>query len=964
MYGVHVLLHISIFLFFWALSDFLHYVDTTVGAVARCCLLALVVVYTALSISPLIISNSPYHTALTPPLRSGGMLLLFLYRFIWRSLRGVRIWPLTRRGYFKGLRFDRTRFLLEEADARAAKLDPYAMEWFFTVNDLNDTDMDKFLEGLPGYIHSPLTDRDHFPKVLTAEYILKRTRGHFMTCATSLELSEEACMNRVLTCVNSLRTIFKAGTKQTLNKDEEELQARYIQGVVDGLNGLCNGADSKVALRASCVRGLAFQGLLTKLTDSEGEFPQTRRFPTHLVPLYTFLSSGGNSSGTQRDDSGLNPPPEATSEQSRMAKNREMWRALLYDGPLVNLTLLAEAVVLRDDVGPSKLSFCWKTLDLLGLKIARTEVSHSALARFNHLHNETRKRVQADSEERSSSLTPLLESLDAVARGQRLSVVFLRHHKYHGRADIVFGKEHLRNANLLQEFASCLPDFISVTNHDESMKFMEDLVREDGLWTSLQDNLWNALREDTPLPDKLRIFVACCTVLDQAFLALEDSQNVDWRAPEFGSLGQHFEMFVARCFQGTFIGRATSFRVGIIKARFCRALLAQFFKEVDRNGTVVFRSQWDVASIARLLYTLGVGGEEDTKFWKSFVDGGHVGAGFMTKAHDMLKIAVRDGPLLNFCKLGRLAVTMVPFEGSDLNDLDVEKLSELLQSMVDDSRLPLKGASAEVWEDLSRLRNEAGHVVSKSCDGDKVKLGPLFEKVEQVYGLRPSSDHFRAPGPETSAVAQPRLSSRELRPSRNRSSDVSGSSSTVVAEDRYEASPAKENDGGTVFRYFLKFPTDIFPESAMYAHPDPPSNTLADPYNSRNEYAIHYSASDPYHADEIGSGGAIAGPSAAAAYIPPPLLGNMFPSQGISPVHPSFPYIRQNIQHPVVPVDIYPTRPPSTPLTPRSPRPGFPDPASAEPASPSGHPNAVDGTQSGASAIPVIYQTSESSSPT
>ncbi|KAI9458413.1 hypothetical protein BJY52DRAFT_1269629 [Lactarius psammicola] len=376
-------------------------------------------------------------------------------------------------------------------------------------------------------------------------------------------------------------------------------------------------------------------------------------------------------------------------------------------------------------------------------------------------------------------------------------------------------------------------------------------------------------------------------------------------------------MFIAHCFQGTFVGRATSFRVGIIKARFCRAILAQFFEEVDRNGTVVFRSQWDVASLARLFYILGVGGEEDAKFWKSFIDGGHVEAGFMTKAHDTLKIAVRDGPLLNFCRLGRLAVTMIPFKGSGLNDTDVEKLMELLQGMVDDSRLPLKSASAEVWEDLRRLRDEADHVISNCCDGDKDKLRQLFEKVEQVYEPRlfasqesGLSDHLRAPGSEPSAFAQPQLSSREPRLSHNRSSEATGSS-TVVAEDRYEASPTRENDG----------------ESAI--------------------------ASNPYNADEIGSGGATAGPSAGAAYIPPPVLGNVFLApQGISPVPPSFPYARQ---HPVMPVDVRPTRSASTLSTPRSPRLGSRDAASAEATSPPGHPNAVDGTQSDVSVIPAIY---------
>jgi len=120
--------------------------------------------------------------------------------------------------------------------------------------------MNKFSEGLLGYIPPPFTDLHILPKVLTEEYILKRIREHFMTCATSLWLSEEACMTRVLACVNSLRTIFnfKTSTKQTLSEDEErlqeELQEKYIQGVVNGLDGLCNGLDSKVSLRASCVR--------------------------------------------------------------------------------------------------------------------------------------------------------------------------------------------------------------------------------------------------------------------------------------------------------------------------------------------------------------------------------------------------------------------------------------------------------------------------------------------------------------------------------------------------------------------------------------------------------------------------------------------------------------------------------------------------------------------------------------
>ena len=133
----------------------------------------------------------------------------------------------------------------------------------------------------------------------------------------------------------------------------------------------------------------------------------------------------------------------------------------------------------------------------------------------------------------------------------------------------------------------------------------------------------------------------------------------------------------------------------------------------------------------------------------------------------------------------------------------------------------------------------------------------------------------------------------------------------------------------------MTFPTDTFLETA---HLDPP----------RNSYNNHVTQC----ASDISPGGAIAGPSVVAAYIPPPLQGNMPNAQDISPVHPSFLYTRQDIhQYPIVSVDVYPeqntigdwsNRSPSTPLTPRSPRPGSLDPTSAGTASLSSHSNTID----------------------
>ena len=55
--------------------------------------------------------------------------------------------------------FDRAHLYSMEAEERAEKLEPYAMKWLFTENVSSDGDMDKFLEGLPGYMSSRHTKK-------------------------------------------------------------------------------------------------------------------------------------------------------------------------------------------------------------------------------------------------------------------------------------------------------------------------------------------------------------------------------------------------------------------------------------------------------------------------------------------------------------------------------------------------------------------------------------------------------------------------------------------------------------------------------------------------------------------------------------------------------------------------------------------------------------------------------------
>lgn len=771
IYGVHVALHISVFLFFWAVSDFLYNVYRPVGNVARYCLLTSLAVYMAFSISPLISINSPYHTALTAPLRGGGVLILLIFRTLLRFIPGFR----TRSSspswlpFFEGVRFNRTHFLVEQADKRGETLDKVAMEWLLKEDDLSDSRMDTFLEALPGYIHSNFTNKERLSERLTLGYIIKRIKKHLLTCATSQGLSEESCIARVSACVNSLRLIFETTDSHPHDSHEDkELRKDYIQGLVNDLNEQCNGEDRTVALRASCVRGLtfqglAFQGLLTHLTPLDVEGTPSRPFPDHPLPLYTFFRDRGNDDAEQQL---VNCPSSTESPDNNSIR---MGKAFLNDGPLVNLTLLADAILFHEDFRPRCLPLCWKTLDALlkGFTIAGMEVSVFALKRFSKVLRDARKRYQA--EDREFRIMPLLEILNIVARGRHLSMVLLGDPKYHDRATVVFGKEQLQHSDLMEAFASCLPTYIDKIPQGERRKFMEDMIREDDLWTSLQVNLWNAV--ESRVPDKLRTFEACCTVIDVMFSVLEDS-DMDWRAPEFGSLSEHFELFVTTCFKGTFVGRATGFRVSLIKLRFCDALLTQFREEVAQHRAVSLRSQWDVASLARVIYTLEVGDEKDVTFWKSLTSGGPIEADFIKKAREMLDAAIRDGPLLNFCKLGHLTVTVLPFAGSGLIGEDIKKVQEFQRRMLGalpvtnehppsnpTSKHPTRNPpSKQAWRKLKLLEREVRSAITKSSDEEKQekeKLRKLLHMIEEAKDRCPFSAQELDPRPDKRSAQTP-----------------------------------------------------------------------------------------------------------------------------------------------------------------------------------------------------------------
>jgi len=377
----------------------------------------------------------------------------------------------------------------------------------------------------------------------------------------------------------------------------------------------------------------------------------------------------------------------------------------------------------------------------------------------------------------------------------------------------------------MEAFASCLPGYIDSIPQDERRNFMEGMVCDDDLWTSLQVNLGNAVHLESRVPDKQRIFEACCTVIDVMFLALEDSVKVNWRAPEFGSLSQHFELFVTTCFKGTFVGRATELRVGLVKLRFCDALLTQFRKEIGQEGAVSLRSQWDVASLARVFYTLEVGGdsEKDVEFWKSFTDGGHIEADFIKKARKTLVAAIRDGPLLNFCKLGHLAVTAVPFAGSGLECADIKKMQELQNKILADEHSHLNWASDRVWSELDRLEHEVCDASTNSSGEERDMLEQLLVMITKAKDLCPFSAQQLGQSPDGRSAQTP----QPHPPSDDDTSTHNSASPQPEIHDRITSRVVNQID-------ITPFATSLVPRSAPTRRPSRRSTEPANLSMGRN----------------------------------------------------------------------------------------------------------------------------------
>jgi hypothetical protein len=725
-YVVSILLHIAVFLFFFSLSDWLYTINVLVGVTARCCFAVLLGVYIILSVLPLVFKNAPYQTALTTPIRGYVSLIRLLsiafLHFVGSTSRVSEVWKGS--GLWDRIHLGRSRVLKMEIKRQAPKLDQSAMHWL--LQQLDEDEMDTFLGGLPGYILSPLTDTKLVVEGLMEAKVPKRIANHLKLCVTSLEHSHREHMSRASTYIKSLHLISQSAPSPTTGQASE---GYTIQAIIKDLGSLCDFSNASTALRAFCVRSLVIGEFLVPFASVDAEKQLAKEFPDYLKPLYGVIHVYTTTEIAQWSSL----TPQVTSDQ--LPNGREMWTRVLYDGPLINLAVLAHGVLscANDDEGD--LEVAWKTfktlLQMLGLSQVRA--SSQVRERFTDVHSNVRERVNSHEGGRTQ-IIPLLDIFNNVLSGLRLVEVLKRAPNLPPRQiQAIFGQEQLRNSELLEVFAAHLPQHIEEVRPRMSKDFMELLVLEDKLWEQLHVSLLQRFHRQDPFHETFRTVTAIFDILDVAFVNLKDSSNIDWQSPVFHPLFGYlieFERTMAND-PDTLIKKVASLRVAFASVQFCQALLAQF--SMQRGLEEPFAMQ-SLNALSTLVWVLGLGSQEV----REYLTDKNTEATFdlTSEVVPIVDLVLRDGPLENICKLLRLILDLMRIRAPD-STLDKSlKLLRRIREQLDGLHLLLVPASREVWSRFDHIRDAVGPYVSGASALESGWLKSVLEVIEFVEHAR------------------------------------------------------------------------------------------------------------------------------------------------------------------------------------------------------------------------------------
>ena len=729
-YGVPVLLHLSVFLFFYALSEWLYSINVPVGATARYSLVALLTVYMALSVLPLIVRNSPYQTALTTPLQACVSLIQVSYIGLRQLVRrSSRVYESQKRSWlYRSVHGDRARALMKDIKMKAPELDRSAMHWL--LQELDEDDMDTFLIGLPGYIDSPLTNKKLAVESLLEDGVPGRIREHITTCLRSVGLSQEESMSRASVCINSLRLISETASSAAVG--QPGLENADLRAIMEYLEQLC--FNPSTALRPSCIRGLVIREFLISVADLDAEELKTKRFPDHLMPLYRVIREWKTTEVTQWSD--LTGILTATNS---LPSDQEMWADVVYDGPLINLAALSYAVLSRASEWDVDFDMALRTIEILlkSLGLAQFRASPQARDRFKGVL--LKARAGNSGYGGRAQITPLVKTLEIVISGLHLSQAFVHSPKpmlSPRQIEAIFGPDQIRDSELLEAFAAHLPEFVNASTPEALKTFMEHLILEDKLWEQLHSSTLWCFDPQLPIPDKLRIITAVFDIFDVAFEVLQVSSIIDWRSPDLFQLSQKLREVETDIAPGNFFGKAVRLRSVMFGFQICHALLGQFSLQRSRGEPFKFHF---LDSFRTMVVYLGVGTKEDAaNLTYGPSSESRTGLDLVNKADAILNVALHDGPLSYFCMLGRWIYEEM---ASEVTPDDAKKMWKMLDRTLETPQLPLANASRGKWVIFDHLRASVRDHVLVGGSGQTVeKLRPLLDAIEKVERMRPPAD--------------------------------------------------------------------------------------------------------------------------------------------------------------------------------------------------------------------------------
>jgi hypothetical protein len=583
--SIPVFLHVSVFLFFFAISEFLRTVHDTVGLAAKSCVIVLLSAYAIFSVCPLIVSSSPYRTALTIPLRTFVVFFLFVLRLPIRIIRGGAFRSLPGAAV-RGDRF-REQDLDLDTKRRAPHLDYLVLKWL--LRHVHDESMDKFVTGLPGLARpGALEDAKRTVEKLVEHGMIWRVEKHLSSSMSLRELSPAMSITRAFACLETLDSILSIMDQQADN-------SRYIIAATDLIktcDRFCTRQNSSLALRAACIRALTFRkliGLFAAPTTSQPSW-----LPVLLLPLaFRFQTWTFVNSRLWRNQS-----KAELGEVHRLFSQHDAHSIMEYDGHLINFLVLIRDVLSYAELPTLDLSPVWETLETIvgALSITRPTTSSSARSRFEEVHTDvceylyasdkgpTRKGLFNVSQVLVSPTTDnsfvssvggssgssapripnrprmvstvvhgslpvfgaercgqLLEFMDKVAKGLRLVTVLSAASlpqpgatepspigEFRPRHNQIYSQDPFSSFEVLQAFSSALPTFISSTSRANACQTVEKMVAVDDLLSRISGYLVTSVNSEVPKAMREQMSLTCLEVLEKIFMLLKGSLAVRW----------------------------------------------------------------------------------------------------------------------------------------------------------------------------------------------------------------------------------------------------------------------------------------------------------------------------------------------------------------------------------------------------------------------------------------------------